>query len=139
MTNVDEIIATFELLGEWETRYQYLIDLGERLEPLPENAKTEETWVKPCMSTVHVQAIQDNEDPARIRYRGDCDTAIIKGVLALLVKVMSHRTPDEIRTMDIDALFSGLRLEEHLSPNRHVGIYAIVDKMKEQADQFGLR
>jgi cysteine desulfuration protein SufE len=67
-------------------------------------------------------------------FRGDCDTAIIKGVVALLVGLFSRKRPDEIAALDVETLFEALRLQEHLSPNRHVGVYAIVNKMKGQAE-----
>jgi cysteine desulfuration protein SufE len=86
------------------------------------------------MSTVYVAAEPVPEQPGVIRFRGDCDTAIIKGVLALLIDLLSYRTLEEIRNMDVDSLFKRLQLEEHLSPSRHVGIYAIVDKMIERAE-----
>jgi cysteine desulfuration protein SufE len=95
--------------------------------------KTDKNRVKPCMSTVHVAACRDPLDSDQIRYRGDCDTAIIKGVVALLVQVMSGRTLQQVVELDIDRLFEGLNLQEHLSPARHVGIYAIVEHMKQQA------
>ncbi len=129
----EEIIETFDLLGDWDQRYQYLIELGEALPPMPEALKTEENWVKPCMSTVHVHAEPVPGAPDRVRFVGDCDTPIIKGVLALLIDLFSNRTLDEIGRIDVDDLFKRLRLEEHLSPSRHVGIYAIVDKMRERA------
>jgi cysteine desulfuration protein SufE len=133
MSEIDEIVETFEFLDDWDSRYQYLIELGEQMPGMPDALKTEENWVKPCMSTVHVAALADSDRPGRICFVGDCDTAVIKGVLALLIDLLSHRTPDEIEQMDVDRLFSRLQLEEHLSPNRHVGIYAIVDKMRERA------
>jgi cysteine desulfuration protein SufE len=89
------------------------------------------------MSTVHVCAAPDRQAPGRIRYYGDCDTAIIKGVVAILVELLSHKTPEEVLATDVEGLFHGLKLEEHLSPNRHFGIYAIVELMKQQAE--GLR
>ncbi|HIP52630.1 MAG TPA: SufE family protein [Chromatiales bacterium] len=131
--SIDDVAESFDLLGDWEQRYQYLIELGEELPPMPEVLKTEENWVKPCMSTVHVHAEPVPGDPERIRFLGDCDTPIIKGVLALLIDLFSNRTLDEIERMDVDRLFKRLNLEEHLSPSRHVGIYAIVDKMRERA------
>jgi cysteine desulfuration protein SufE len=85
------------------------------------------------MSLVHVAAHPDPSTPGNLYYTGDCDTAIIKGVVSLLVGLFSGKTPEEIEALDIDGLFEGLHLEEHLSPNRHVGIYAIVGKMKRQA------
>ena len=133
MSEIDEIVDTFEFLDDWDQRYQYLMELGEQLAPLPEALKTEENWVKPCMSTVHVVAEPVPGQPGLIRFRGDCDTAIIKGVLSLLIDLLSNRTLEDIRSVDVDGLFKSLQLEEHLSPNRHVGIYAIVDKMIERA------
>jgi cysteine desulfuration protein SufE len=133
MSEIEEIVDAFEFLDDWDARYQYLIELGEDLAPMPAELKTVENWVKPCMSTVHVAAQQVPEQADLIRFVGDCDTAIIKGVLALLIDLLSYRTLDEINAMDVDSLFKQLQLEDHLSPNRHVGIYAIVDKMRERA------
>ena len=67
-----------------------------------------------------------------MNFVGDCDTAIIKGVLSLLIELSSGRTPNEIQELDLDQLFDRLQLAEHLSPNRHFGIYSIVELMKEQ-------
>jgi cysteine desulfuration protein SufE len=131
---IDDIVSDFDLFDDWDARYQYLIELGEALPAMPAALKVEENWVKPCMSTVHVSAHRERDDPALIFFKGDCDSAIIKGVLALLVELLSHRTLSEIRSMDVDSLFKRLKLEEHLSPNRHVGIYAIVEKMIERAE-----
>jgi cysteine desulfuration protein SufE len=139
MSEIAEIVDTFEFLDDWDQRYQYLMELGEQLPALPDALKTEENWVKPCMSTVHVVAEPVPDQPGKIRFRGDCDTAIIKGVLGLLIDLLSYRTLDEIRNMDIDGLFKRLQLEEHLSPSRHVGIYAIVDKMIERAQAVDAR
>ena len=130
---IAELIDTFELLGDWDQRYHYLVELGDRMPTLPAEDRRDDNLVKECMSTVHVAAHRDPSHPERLIYTGDCDTAIIKGVVALLVELFSGKSRDEIEALDVDALFSGLHLEEHLSPNRHVGVYAIVDKMKAQA------
>ena len=133
---IQDIIEDFELLGDWDTRYQYLVEVGERLPAMPSAEKTEANRVKECMSTVHVAAHPDRSVPPRLSYLGDCDTAIIKGVVAILVRLFSGKTPAEVEGLDVDALFEGLHLEEHLSPNRHVGVYAIVEKLKGQARAF---
>jgi len=133
---ISEIVEDFELLGDWDARYQYLVEIGERMSPMPAADKTDENQVKECMSTVHVAAHPDAGTPPRLRFTGDCDTAIIKGVVALLVRLFSGKTPAEIAEIDVDALLAGLHLEEHLSPNRHVGVYAIVEKMRRQASRF---
>jgi cysteine desulfuration protein SufE len=132
-TEIADIIDTFDLLGDWDQRYQYLIELGERLAPMPATDKTEANRVKECMSTVHTAVHLQANPPGTVTFTGDCDTAIIKGVVALLVGLFSGKTAAEIDALDVDALFQGLHLEEHLSPNRHVGVYAIVGRMKAQA------
>jgi cysteine desulfuration protein SufE len=133
---IDEIIDTFELFGDWDERYQYLVELGERLPPMDPADKVDANRVMECMSTVHVVP-KPMDGTHKLRFHGDCDTAIIKGVVALLVQIFSGKTAGEIDSTDVDALFHGLKLEEHLSPNRHVGVYAIVNKMKGQARSLG--
>jgi cysteine desulfuration protein SufE len=129
--DIDEIIDTFELLGDWDQRYEYLVELGERLPPMDPADKVDCNRVMECMSTVHVVP-KPVDGTDMLKFHGDCDTAIIKGVVALLVQILSGKSAAEIEATDVDALFEGLQLEEHLSPNRHVGVYAIVNKMKKQ-------
>ncbi|MEY6432767.1 SufE family protein [Thioalkalicoccus limnaeus] len=136
LAEIDELVAAFELLGDWDQRYEYLVELGERLPPMPASDKLDRNRVHECMSLVHIVARPMGAGDPRLRFDGDCDTAIIKGVVALLVELFSGKTPSQVERLDVDQLFSGLRLEEHLSPNRHVGVYAIVGKMKDQARAF---
>jgi cysteine desulfuration protein SufE len=133
MTTLDEIVDIFELLGDWDQRYAYLIELGEQMPAMPAEEHSEQNKVKGCMSQVWVRAYEDDEQPGLVRYHGDCDTAIIKGVLSLLIQMASGRSLSEIDQLDVDEFFERLELDEHLSPNRHVGVYAIVDLMKKQA------
>lgn len=133
MLTVDEFVENFDFLEDWDARYAYLVELGESLPPLDEALRTEENRVQGCLSKVWVTPIPEPEDSSRLRYVGDCDTAIIKGVLAVLIELMSGRTPSEIEALDVDDLFERIQLAEHLSPNRHFGIYAIVELMKAQA------
>jgi cysteine desulfuration protein SufE len=139
MTNLDDIVDIFELLGDWDQRYQYLTELGEKLPPMPEALKTEANKVKGCMSQVWVSAWQDAANPQLINYYGDCDTSIIKGVLAVLIQLCAGKTVAAIEQLDVDELFARLNLDEHLSPNRHVGVYAIVTLMKQQARALQVR
>jgi cysteine desulfuration protein SufE len=136
VTEIADYIDAFELLGDWDARYAYLMELGDRLPPMPQELKTEANRVKGCMSTVHVAAVRDAEKPDEIIYQGDCDTATIKGVVGILVELLSHKTPQQVLDTDVDSLFQGLNLEEHLSPSRHFGIYAIVEQMKQQAQSL---
>ena len=133
MASLDDIVELFELLGDWEQRYQYLTELGEKLPVMPTALKTEANKVRGCMSEVWVCACHDEHDTEDVRFYGDCDTSIIKGVLAVLIQLASGKTVAEVEQLDVDELFSRLNLDEHLSPNRHVGVYAIVELMKRQA------
>lgn len=133
IAEIRDIVDNFELLGDWDQRYQYLVELGERMPVMPTSEKVEHNRVMECMSLVHVAAHREASALGRLHYTGDCDTAIVKGVVALLVGLFSGKLPQEIEDLDVDALFEGLHLEDHLSPNRHVGVYAIVGKMKGQA------
>jgi len=132
-TTLDEIVDTFELLGDWDQRYQYLVELGEQMPVLPDEARTDENKVKGCMSQVWISASLSRDKPGNILFHGDCDTSIIKGVLALLFQLSEDRTADDIERLDVDEFFEKLGLDDHLSPNRHVGVYAIVELMKKQA------
>jgi len=131
----EEVIENFEFLESWEARYAYLVELGEALPPLDDTLRTEDHRVKGCMSQVWVCPVPDDTRPGALKYVGDCDTAIIKGVLALVIRLLSGRTPQEIAGVDLDHLFEELHLAEHLSPNRHFGIYSLVEMMKKQATE----
>ena len=133
MTTLDDIVDIFELLEDWEQRYQYLIELGEKMPAMPGEYKTEHNKVKGCMSQVWVYASPDEKHGDKLHYHGDCDTSIIKGVLAVLIQLANDKTANEIQQLDVDELFERLNLDEHLSPNRHVGVFAIVELMKQQA------
>ena len=132
MLQLDETVDIFELLGDWEQRYQYLVELGEKLPVMPQRLKTDDNKVKGCMSQVWVDACLEDDS---VRFYGDCDTSVIKGILALLISLCEGQTPAQIQKLDMDEIFQRLNLDEHLSPNRHVGVYAIFDLMKQKAAQ----
>jgi len=136
MTTLDEIVDSFELIGDWDQRYQYLTELGEKLPVMPESLKSDKNKVKGCMSQVWVSAYTNEQDAALIQYHGDCDTSIIKGVLAVLIQLVSGKEPEAIEKLDVDEIFTRLQLDENLSPNRHVGVYAIIELMKQQAREL---
>ena len=128
---LDEIVDIFELLGDWDQRYQYLIELGEKLPPMPDSLKTDDNKVKGCISQVWVIAEVDND--GKVSFVGDSDTSVIKGILALLINLCNGRKAGDIQTINMDEIFKRLNLDEHLSPNRHVGVYAMFDLMKQKA------
>jgi len=136
MKTLDEIVDIFEVLDDWDQRYSFIIELGEELPAMPLCLKTDDNKVKGCMSQVWVSPYRTEGTSDRVSYHADCDTAIIKGVLALLVQLLENKTAQQIQQFDVDEFFTRLQLDENLSPNRHFGIYAIVDLMKNQAVAF---
>jgi len=130
---IDELARNFELLGDWEQRYEYITDLGNRLGELPATDKTHATKVHACLSNVYVVGTLND---GVIEYRAECDTPIIRGVIALLLKVYSGKTPAESLAVNADELFDRLGLFEHLSPTRHVGVYAIVERIRAVAREL---
>ncbi len=134
MTQLDEIVDIFELLGDWDQRYEYLIDLGVKLPMMPGELKTEDNRVKGCMSKVWISAYLEDE---QVKFHGDSDTSVIKGILALLISLCDGLTAQQIQALDMDEIFKALNLDEHLSPNRHFGVYAMFDLMKQKAVEAG--
>jgi len=129
---VDRIIETFEMLPDWENRYLFLDELGTRLDPMREQDKVDENRVMECMSTLHIKA-KPGDQPGLIDFDADCNTSTIKGVVAVIIALFANKSNEQIQDTDIDEVFKTLQIFEHLSPNRHVGVYAIVRKMKNQA------
>jgi cysteine desulfuration protein SufE len=132
MNQLDDYVAAFDLLDDWEQRYEYLVELGEELPPMAQHLKTEENRVKACMSKVWVDITAED---GRVRIEGDCDTSIIKGVLALIINLCNGLTPDQIAQIDMDEVFGRLSLDSHLSPNRHVGVYAMFELIKQKTEE----
>lgn len=128
----DEIIAEFSDFDDWMDRYQMLIDMGSEQEPLEEKYKTEQNLIDGCQSRVWLQA--DLVD-GRLKFRAESDALIVKGIVALLVRVLSDHTPQEI--LDADLYFiDRIGLREHLSPTRSNGLGAMLKQMKMYALAF---
>jgi cysteine desulfuration protein SufE len=130
---VEELTETFEMLGDWEERYRYLIELGRKLPPLPEEAHNEANKVRGCMSQVWLQSETVPGPPTRLRFLGDSDAHIVKGLIALLFAVVSDRTPQQILDTDVGAVFTRLGLENHITMNRRNGFYSMVERIKQLA------
>ena len=128
----DEIIEEFEGFDDWMDKYQLLIALGNEQEPLDEKYKTEQNLIDGCQSRVWLQA--DFED-GKIRFTAESDALIVKGIVALLIRVLSDSTPQEI--LDADLYFiERIGLKEHLSPTRSNGLLAMVKQMRMYALAF---
>ena len=125
----DEIIEEFQGFDDWMDKYQLLIDLGNEQEPLDEKYKTESNLIDGCQSRVWLQA--DYED-GRIHFSAESDALIVKGIVALLIRVLDNSTPQEI--LDADLYFiEQIGLKEHLSPTRSNGLLAMVKQMRMYA------
>jgi cysteine desulfuration protein SufE len=131
--DVDQLIENFAMLGPWEERYRYLIELGRKLPPMPEGEKTEATKVRGCMSQVWLTSRFDAGPPPQLALRGDSDAHIVKGLIALLFKLYDGRTPKEILALDVHAVFERLGLENHITLNRRNGFYAMVERIRSLA------
>ena len=128
----DEIIEEFSGFDDWMDKYQLLIDLGNEQEPLDEKYKTESNLIDGCQSRVWLQA--DLVDH-RIHFTAESDALIVKGIVALLIRVLSDHTPQEI--LDADLYFiERIGLKDHLSPTRSNGLLAMVKQMKLYALAF---
>ena len=131
----DEIIAEFSDFDDWMDRYQMLIDMGSEQEPLEEKYKTEQNLIDGCQSRVWLQA--DMVD-GKLQFRAESDALIVKGIVALLVRVLSDHTPQEI--LDADLYFiERIGLREHLSPTRSNGLGAMLKQMKMYALAYSVK
>ena len=129
----DEIIEEFSGFDDWMDKYQLLIDLGNEQEPLEEKYKTEQNLIDGCQSRVWLQA--DMEDDGTLYFKAESDALIVKGIVALLIRVLSGHTPQEI--LDADLYFiEEIGLKEHLSPTRSNGLVAMVKQMRLYALAF---
>lgn len=128
----DEIIEEFTGFDDWLDRYQLLIDLGNEQEPLPEEYKTDNNLIEGCQSRVWLQA--DVVD-GKVIFRAESDALIVKGIVALLIKVYSGHTPDEILAAE-PYFVEAIGLKEHLSPTRSNGLVAMIKQMRLYALAF---
>ena len=131
----DEIIEEFAGLDDWMDKYQLLIDMGSEQEPLPEQYKTEQNLIDGCQSRVWLQA---DEADGIVSFRAESDALIVKGIVSLLIRVLSGHTPQEI--LDADLYFiDKIGLKEHLSPTRSNGLLAMVKQMRAYALAFSAK
>ncbi len=123
----DEIIAEFQDFDDWMDKYQLLIDLGSEQEPLPEQYKTEQNLIDGCQSRVWLQA--DLTPEGRIHFQAESDALIVKGIVALLIRVLDDQRPEDILAADL-YFIERIGLREHLSPTRSNGLLAMVKQMR---------
>jgi|TARA_B110000259_G_scaffold188223_1_gene245691 cysteine desulfuration protein SufE len=135
LTNeTDKIIEEFSLFEDWEDKYSYIIDLGKKLCPLDDKHKTDHNMVIGCSSQVWLISHKDNDN--KYFFLADSDAYIVKGLIAILLRIFSGKTAKEIKNINIEDFFLSLGLKQHLSPNRSNGFFAMVNKIKKLIQQY---
>ena len=128
----DEIIEEYTSFDDWMERYSLLIDYGNGLEPFPEEDKNDENLIDGCQSKVWFTAQMED---GKVIYRGDSDAILVKGIVALLIRVLSGHTPEEIVNEQL-YFIDEIQLREHLSPTRSNGLNAMLRRMIEYAVKY---
>jgi cysteine desulfuration protein SufE len=135
LSAIDVIRDDFASLDDWEDRYRYVIELGHTLEPLSDASHNDVNKVRGCVSQVWLEC--DSKASAEgervLHYRGDSDSHLVRGLIAIAIALFSDRTPDEILAADAVAAFRQLGLEQHLTPQRSNGVRAMVERIRTDA------
>ena len=127
-----EVVEDFTMYDEWLDKYEYLIDLGRRLEPFPEELKTDDRLIRGCQSRVWLDT---REEDGRLYFRADSDAIITKGIISLLIGVYSGRTAAEIAADDF-SFVDRLGLRENLSPTRANGLASMIETLRRTAEKL---
>ncbi|MEE2567350.1 SufE family protein [Hyphobacterium marinum] len=132
-TDIQSIIDEFDFLGDWEERYRYLIDLGKALPALPPGEMTDANRVKGCTSQVWLISDVEHSSPPRLTFRAQSDAHIVRGLAALLLRLYSGRTAEEILSVDARKVIEAIGLAEHLSPQRSNGLNSMIARIQREA------
>lgn len=130
---LEKFISNFELLGDWEERYGYLIELGKKLPGLGEADKTEANRVQGCQAMVWLKLEPDPGRPGAWRMRADSDAFIVRGLIAVLQLIYDRHTAPEILQADAKTILGQLGLDKHLSPTRKNGLFSMVERIRAMA------
>ncbi len=132
--HIEEIVDNFSVLDDWEDRYRYLIELGRGLEPLADGERTPATKVRGCASQVWLITLALGRGAeAELKFRGDSDAHIVRGLIAVLFALYSGKKAGEILAIDERAIFTQLGLNSHLTPQRSNGLASMVARIKADA------
>jgi cysteine desulfurase/selenocysteine lyase len=130
----DELIETFDFLGDNEQRQHFLLDLGKQIPPMPASLKNDQTRVHGCASVVHLFARQRD---GRLDFLADSDAFIVRGLIGLLQKLFAGQRVEEIVSFDVEALFRSLKLDQHITTQRRNGLAAMVERIRRHANAPG--
>jgi cysteine desulfuration protein SufE len=135
MTTIDEIRENFELLEDWDDRYRYVIELGRTLEPMPEAEHSAANKVQGCASQVWLSKSvgRNGNGEALLKYLGDSDAHIVRGLIAILLTLYSGHTPQQILDTDAIAVFNEFGFREHLTQQRSNGLRSMVERIRSDA------
>jgi cysteine desulfuration protein SufE len=135
LTSIDTIRSDFAFLDDWEDRYRYILELGRALEPLSEAAHNDTNKVRGCVSQVWLELEEQAGagGETTLHYRGDSDSHLVRGLIAIALALYSDHTAREILSADARALFSELGLEQHLTPQRSNGVRAMIERIRSDA------
>lgn len=131
----NEIVEEFSLFDSWDEKYEYIIDLGKRLPSLDDQYKKDENRVRGCQSTVWLTADYEN---GKIFYKADSDAVIVKGLISMLIRVLSGQEPDKIINANLDFI-KEIGMMSHLAQTRANGLLAMVKQMKNYALAYKLK
>jgi cysteine desulfuration protein SufE len=131
----DEIIEEFELFDDWADKYEYIIDLGKKLKGFPEEQKTEDNIIKGCQSRVWLNARKENES---LIFNADSEAIIVKGLVNMLIRVLSGHPPQEIAKADL-YFMEKIGMSQHLAQTRSNGLASMVKQMKNYAIAYSLK
>lgn len=130
--NIADLIENFDFFDSWEDKYRYIIELGSKLPPLDKDFYTDDWKVKGCQSQVWL--VPQKLPDGRIKFMGDSDALIVKGLMAIVLMVYNNLTPQEIKHQQINEIFTSIGLKEHLSPSRRNGLESMIAKIKHYAE-----
>ena len=130
----EDILSDFEFLDDWEDRYRYVIELGRKLDPLPEEAHNDANKVHGCVSQVWLETkVEKGEGEPVLSFTGDSDAHIVSGLVAITLSLFSGQPASKILAIDANEALKKLGLDEHLTPQRSNGLAAMVQRIKSDA------
>jgi cysteine desulfuration protein SufE len=138
LSAIDTICDDFASLDDWEDRYRYVIELGNALEPLSQEAHNDTNKVRGCVSQVWLESEPKTNGAGEnaLHYRGDSDSHLVRGLIAIAIALFSDRTADQMLAVDAVAAFRALGLEAHLTPQRSNGVRAMVERIRADAAEL---
>lgn len=125
--DIERLYKSFEYLPDWRDRYHLIIDMGKKIEMVPEAQQTDEFLVPGCISRVYMTTHKEGD---KIKFIASSDAMIVNGLIAILHVIYDNKTVEEIQSVDIEKIFTDLGMDKHITPNRRNGFFSIVERLK---------